>query len=36
LRDAWREVEHEEGARDYFFKTVFDDMEKFKAATPAQ
>ena len=36
LRDAWREVEHEEGARDYFFKTVVGDIEKFRSAPPAQ
>jgi TRAP-type mannitol/chloroaromatic compound transport system substrate-binding protein len=36
LREAWREIEHEEGARDYFFKTVVDDIEKFRSAAPAQ
>ncbi len=30
LREAWREVEHEDSARDYFFKTVIDDIEKFR------
>ena len=35
-REAWREIEHEESARDYFFKTVFEDIEKFKSAAPAQ
>lgn len=36
LRDAWREVEHEDSARDYFFKMVIDDLEKFRKSAPAQ
>lgn len=35
LREAWREVEHEDSARDYFFKTVIDDIEKFRKSPPA-
>ena len=35
LREAWREVEHEDSARDYFFKTVLDDIEKFQAKESA-
>jgi TRAP-type mannitol/chloroaromatic compound transport system substrate-binding protein len=31
LRSAWTEIAREEGDRDYFFKTVFDDIEKFRA-----
>jgi TRAP-type mannitol/chloroaromatic compound transport system substrate-binding protein len=34
LREAWREVEHEESARDYFFKMVVDDIEKFRKSSP--
>jgi len=33
LRSAWEELAREEGDRDYFFKTVFDDITKFRAAT---
>jgi TRAP-type mannitol/chloroaromatic compound transport system substrate-binding protein len=31
LRAAWEELASEEGARDYFFKTVLDDIAKFRA-----
>ena len=31
LRSAWTEVAKEEGDQDYFFKTVLDDIEKFRA-----
>jgi TRAP-type mannitol/chloroaromatic compound transport system substrate-binding protein len=31
LRSAWTEIAKEEGDRDYFFRTVFDDIEKFRA-----
>lgn len=31
LRSAWAEIAKEEGDRDYFFRTVFDDIEKFRA-----
>jgi TRAP-type mannitol/chloroaromatic compound transport system substrate-binding protein len=31
LRQAWAEVAKEEGDQDYFFKTVLDDLEKFRA-----
>jgi TRAP-type mannitol/chloroaromatic compound transport system substrate-binding protein len=31
LRAAWGEIAKEEGDRDYFFKTVLDDIEKFVA-----
>ena len=34
LRSAWGEIAKEEGDRDYFFKTVFDDIAKFR--DPAQ
>jgi TRAP-type mannitol/chloroaromatic compound transport system substrate-binding protein len=30
LRSAWTEIANEEGDRDYFFRTVFDDIEKFR------
>jgi TRAP-type mannitol/chloroaromatic compound transport system substrate-binding protein len=30
LRAAWGEIAREEGDRDYFFKTVRDDIEKFR------
>jgi TRAP-type mannitol/chloroaromatic compound transport system substrate-binding protein len=29
LQAAWGEIAKEEGARDYFFRTVLDDIEKF-------
>jgi TRAP-type mannitol/chloroaromatic compound transport system substrate-binding protein len=31
LRASWGEIAKEEGDRDYFFKTVLDDIEKFVA-----
>jgi TRAP-type mannitol/chloroaromatic compound transport system substrate-binding protein len=31
LRAAWGEIAKEEGDRDYFFRTVLDDIEKFVA-----
>jgi TRAP-type mannitol/chloroaromatic compound transport system substrate-binding protein len=31
LRSAWKELASEEGDRDYFFKTVLDDIAKFRA-----
>ena len=31
MRSAWTEIAKEEGDRDYFFRTVFDDIEKFRA-----
>jgi TRAP-type mannitol/chloroaromatic compound transport system substrate-binding protein len=31
LRSAWTEIAKEEGDRDYFFRTVLDDIEKFRA-----
>ena len=31
MRAAWGEIAKEEGDRDYFFKTVLDDIEKFIA-----
>ena len=31
LRAAWGEIAKEEGDRDYFFKTVLDDIENFMA-----
>jgi TRAP-type mannitol/chloroaromatic compound transport system substrate-binding protein len=31
LRAAWTEIVKEEGDRDYFFKAVLDDIEKFRA-----
>ncbi len=30
LRSAWGEIAREEGDRDYFFKTVLDDIAKFR------
>ena len=30
LRSAWAEIAKEEGDRDYFFRTVFDDIETFR------
>jgi TRAP-type mannitol/chloroaromatic compound transport system substrate-binding protein len=39
LRQAWSEVSRDEGERDYFFKTVLDDIERFRAKaedTPQQ
>jgi TRAP-type mannitol/chloroaromatic compound transport system substrate-binding protein len=33
LRAAWAEIAKEEGDRDYFFRTVFDDVEKFRLKT---
>jgi TRAP-type mannitol/chloroaromatic compound transport system substrate-binding protein len=30
LREAWAEVAKEVGDRDYFFKSTFDDLEKFR------
>ena len=37
LRSAWSEIAKEEGDRDYFFRTVFDDIDTFraKAGSPA-
>jgi TRAP-type mannitol/chloroaromatic compound transport system substrate-binding protein len=32
LRSAWAEIAREEGDRDYFFKTVLDDITKFRDA----
>lgn len=31
LRSAWTDIAKEEGDRDYFFRTVFDDIEGFRA-----
>jgi TRAP-type mannitol/chloroaromatic compound transport system substrate-binding protein len=31
FRSAWAEVAKEEGEQDYFFKTVLDDIERFRA-----
>jgi TRAP-type mannitol/chloroaromatic compound transport system substrate-binding protein len=31
FRTAWTEVAKDEGEQDYFFKTVLDDIEKFRA-----
>ena len=31
LRSAWTDIAKEEGDRDYFFKAVLDDIEKFRA-----
>jgi TRAP-type mannitol/chloroaromatic compound transport system substrate-binding protein len=31
LHAAWRDIAKEEGDRDYFFRTVFDDIEAFRA-----
>lgn len=33
LRSAWTEIAKEEGDRDYFFKEVLDDLDKFRAKT---
>ncbi len=33
LREAWGEVAKEEGTRDYFFKVILDDLERFEAGT---
>lgn len=35
LREAWGQIAKEEGTRDYFFKTVVDDIEKFRTANEA-
>ena len=36
FRQAWTEIAKDEGDRDYFFRSVLDDIEKFRAkpATP--
>lgn len=34
LRSAWEEIATEEGDRDYFFRTVLDDIAKFADAAP--
>lgn len=31
LRQAWTEIAKDEGDRDYFFRTVLDDIEKFRS-----
>ena len=31
LQQAWSEVAKDEGDQDYFFRTVLDDIEKFRA-----
>jgi len=31
LREAWAEIAKEEGTRDYFFKEVLEDIERFEA-----
>ncbi|ODS03981.1 hypothetical protein AUC71_06530 [Methyloceanibacter marginalis] len=31
LREAWGEIAREEGVRDYFFKEVLEDIERFQA-----
>lgn len=36
LREAWGEVAREEGVRDYFFKEVLQDIEKFEARQDAK
>ena len=36
LRDAWAEIAKEEGTRDYFFKEVLQDIERFQAAETPQ
>ena len=33
LRAAWGEIAKEEGDRDYFFRSVLDDLEKFRGKT---
>jgi TRAP-type mannitol/chloroaromatic compound transport system substrate-binding protein len=35
LHEAWRQVAKEEGTRDYFFKEVLEDIEKFRAGNAA-
>ena len=35
LRAAWAEVAKEEGDGDYFFRTVLDDLDKFRGEAPA-
>jgi len=35
LRAAWAEIAKEEGDRDYFFRTVFDDIETFRTKSAA-
>jgi TRAP-type mannitol/chloroaromatic compound transport system substrate-binding protein len=35
LRASWAEVAKEEGIRDYFFKEVFQDIERFQAGAAA-
>jgi len=35
LRAAWAEIAKEEGIRDYFFKEVLEDIEKFEAGAAA-
>jgi hypothetical protein len=35
FRRAWDEVAKEEGVRDEFFRTVLDDLEKFRAGHPS-
>lgn len=35
LHQAWAEVAKDEGDQDYFFRTVLDDIEKFRAKTQA-
>jgi TRAP-type mannitol/chloroaromatic compound transport system substrate-binding protein len=38
FRSAWAEIAEDEGEQDYFFKTVLDDIDKFRAkpkSTPA-
>jgi TRAP-type mannitol/chloroaromatic compound transport system substrate-binding protein len=36
LREDWGEIAREEGVRDYFFKEVLEDMERFQAAETAE
>jgi TRAP-type mannitol/chloroaromatic compound transport system substrate-binding protein len=35
FRLAWDEVAKEEGVRDEFFRTVLEDLEKFRAGQPS-
>jgi TRAP-type mannitol/chloroaromatic compound transport system substrate-binding protein len=35
FHDAWDEVAQEEGSRDAFFKSVLDDLDRFKASGPS-
>ncbi len=35
LKEAWAKVAKEEGDRDYFFRAVLDDIDKFRARAPA-